>query len=78
MDFLFKLYGITSGSDSGCPFRKLAEAGTQVRQSRADQPKTNPGSPTYPLTCLHVDCGFEQGFLTIAVVERYGSEQKFI
>jgi alpha-N-arabinofuranosidase len=72
---LFKLYGDHLGSipvalsgNSPQPAPKYAVAG--------DQPKTNPGSPTYPLD-MFAALTADHKFLTIAVVNATESEQKF-
>ena len=72
---LFKLYGDHFGSipvalsgNSPQPAPKYPIAG--------DQPKTNPGSPTYPLDMLAALTA-DRKFLTIAVVNATESEQKF-
>ena len=72
---LFKLYGDHLGSipvalsgNSPQPAPKYAIAG--------DQPKTNPGSPTYPLD-MFAALTADHKFLTIAVVNATESEQKF-
>jgi alpha-N-arabinofuranosidase len=72
---LFKLYGDHLGSipvalsgNSPQPTPKYAIAG--------DQPKTNPGSPTYPLD-MFAALTADRKFLTIAVVNATDSEQKF-
>ncbi len=72
---LFKLYGDHLGSipvalsgNSPQPAPKVPIAG--------DQPKTNPGSPTYPLD-MFAALTTDRKFLTVAVVNATESEQKF-
>jgi alpha-L-arabinofuranosidase len=72
---LFKLYGDHLGSipvalsgNSPQPAPKYPIAG--------DQPKTNPGSPTYPLD-MFAALTADRKYLTIAVVNATESEQKF-
>jgi alpha-N-arabinofuranosidase len=72
---LFKMYGDHLGSipvalsgNSPQPAPKYPIAG--------DQPKTNPGSPTYPLD-MFAALTTDHKFLTIAVVNATESEQKF-
>jgi alpha-N-arabinofuranosidase len=72
---LFKLYGDHLGSipvalsgNSPQPAPKYPIAG--------DQPKTNPGSPTYPLD-MFAALTTDRKYLTIAVVNATESEQKF-
>jgi alpha-N-arabinofuranosidase len=72
---LFKLYGDHLGSipvalsgNSPQPAPKYAIAG--------DQPKVNPGSPTYPLD-MFAALTSDGKFLTLAVVNATESEQKF-
>jgi alpha-N-arabinofuranosidase len=72
---LFKMYGDHLGSipvalsgNSPQPAPKYPIAG--------DQPKTNPGSPTYPLD-MFAALTTDRKYLTIAVVNATESEQKF-
>jgi alpha-N-arabinofuranosidase len=72
---LFKLYGdhlgtipVALSGNSPQPAPKYAIAG--------DQPKTNPGSPTYPLD-MFAALTADHKFLTIAIVNATDSEQKF-
>lgn len=72
---LFKMYGDHLGSipvalsgNSPQPAPKYPIAG--------DQPKTNPGSPTYPLD-MFAALTTDHKYLTIAVVNATESEQKF-
>ncbi len=72
---LFKMYGDHLGSipvalsgNSPQPAPKYPTAG--------DQPKTNPGSPTYPLD-MFAALTTDHKYLTIAVVNATESEQKF-
>jgi alpha-N-arabinofuranosidase len=72
---LFKMYGDHLGSipvalsgNSPQPAPRYPIAG--------DQPKTNPGSPTYPLD-MFAALTADHKFLTIAVVNATESEQKF-
>ncbi len=72
---LFKMYGDHLGSipvalsgNSPQPAPKYPIAG--------DQPRTNPGSPTYPLD-MFAALTTDRKYLTIAVVNATESEQKF-
>jgi alpha-N-arabinofuranosidase len=73
---LFKMYGdhflgsipVALSGNSPQPAPKYAIAG--------DQPKTNPGSPTYPLDMVAALTP-DRKFLTLAVVNATESEQKF-
>jgi alpha-N-arabinofuranosidase len=72
---LFKLYGdhlglipVALSGNSPQPAPKYPIAG--------DQPKTNPGSPTYPLD-MFAALTADRKFLTIAVVNATESEKKF-
>jgi alpha-L-arabinofuranosidase len=72
---LFKMYGDHLGSipvalsgNSPQPTPKYPIAG--------DQPKTNPGSPTYPLD-MFAALTTDRKYLTIAIVNATESEQKF-